>query len=87
MYLVYESLYGELLCDWESVNIVGLYQTREQAVEKVKNLINDELKENDYVLDEEKNDIDNFNYVRFFFKKQENWSCYYEIHIKKVSEE
>lgn len=84
MYLVYESLYGELLCDCESANIIGLYQTREQAVEKVKSLIDDELKEDDYVLDEEMNDIDNFNYVRLFYNNQENWNCYYEIHIKKV---
>lgn len=85
MYLVYESLYGELLCDCESANIIGLYQTREQAVEKVKSMIKNELESGDnYVLDEEMNDIDNFNYVRLFYNNQENWNCYYEIHIKKV---
>ena len=71
MYLVYESLYGELLCDCESANIIGLYQTREQAVDKVKSMIKDELESgNNYVLDEEMNDIDNFNYVRLFYNNQ-----------------
>lgn len=85
MYLVYESLYGDLLCDCESANIIGLYQTREQAVDKVKSMIKNGLElDNNYVLDEEMNDIDNCNYVRLFFREQENWSCYYEIHIEKV---
>lgn len=85
MYLVYESLYGELLCDCESANIIGLYQTREQAVDKVKSMIKNELESGDnYVLDEEMNDIDNFNYVRLFYNNQENWNCYYEILIEKV---
>ena len=85
MYLVYESLYGELLYECEGTNIIGLYKTREQAVDKVKSTIKNELDSgNNYVLDKEMCDIDNCNYVRLFYKKQENWNCYYEIHIEKM---
>lgn len=85
MYLVYESLYGDLLDECNSTNIIGLYETREQAVDKVKSMIKNELESGDnYVLDEEMNDIDNFNYVRLFYNNQENWNCYYEILIEKV---
>ena len=85
MYLVYESLYGELLCECNSTNIIGLYETREQAVDKVKSMIKDELESgNNYVLDNEMCDIDNCNYVRLFYNNQENWNCYYEILIEKV---
>ena len=86
MYLVYESLYGELLYDFESTNIIALYNTKEQAVEKVKSMIINELKSDyNYVLDDCMCDIDKYNYVRLFYKEQENWNCYYEIHIEFVS--
>lgn len=85
MYLVYESLYGELLYECEATNIIGLYETREQAVDKVKSTIKNELElNNNYVLDDEMCDIDNCDYVRLFYKEQENWNCYYEIHIEKM---
>lgn len=85
MYLVYESLYGDLLDECNSTNIIGLYETREQAVDKVKSMIKNELESGDnYVLDNEMCDIDNCNYVRLFYNKQENWNCYYEILIEKV---
>lgn len=84
MYLVYESLYGDLLCECDSTNIVGLYDTKEKAITRAKELINNELTNNDYVLDKERNDLERDNYVRFFFNSQENWSCYYEIMVEKV---
>lgn len=85
MYLVYESLYGDLLDECNSTNIIGLYKTREQAVDKVKSMIKNELESGDnYVLDNEMCDIDNCNYVRLFYNNQENWNCYYEILIEKV---
>ena len=43
MYLVYESLYGELLNECDSTNIIGLYGTRELALEKAKYLINEDI--------------------------------------------
>ena len=81
MYLVYESLYGELLVDNDSTNIIGLYDSKEKAINKVKELIN---AEEFYVLDTERDDVERDGYVRLFFNNQENWSCYYEIIIKKL---
>ena len=81
MYLVYESLYGELLYECETTTIVGLYDTKEKAIEKVKDLIN---AEDLYVLDVERNNLEEDNYVRLFYNEQENWNCYYEIIIKEL---
>lgn len=81
MYLVYESLYGELLYECESTTIVGLYDSKEKAIKKVKDLIN---AEDLYVLDIERNNLEQDNYVRLFYDYQENWNCYYEIIIKEL---
>lgn len=88
MYLVYESLYGELLYECESTNIIGLYNTKEKAIDKVNKMIKQQL-ENDsnYVLDIEHNNINEDNFVRLFYNNQDNWNCYYEILIIKVEVE
>ena len=58
----------------------------QENIEKVKSMIINELKSDyNYVLDDNMCDIDSYNYVRLFYKEQENWSCYYEIHIEFVS--
>ena len=82
MYLLYESLYGELLCECDSTSIIGLYKTKERALKKAKELIEEDLK-NNYVIDNENYDIEN-GYARLFYNNQENWGCYYEIFIKKM---
>lgn len=89
MYLVYESCYGELVIESdESTCIIALYDSLEKAKNKVKELIENQLKDEErWVLDEEKNDIDRDNYVRLFWHEQENWNCYYEILIKKLEVE
>ena len=85
MYLVYESLYGELLYECDSTNIIGLFSSKEKAIAKAKEMIKEQLEnDNTYVLDNEKNDIENDSLVRFFFNRQGNWNCYYDIIIKKV---
>ena len=81
MYLVYESLYGELLYECESTIIVGVYDSLEKAKNKVKELIN---AEEYYVLDNERNDLEKDNFVRLFYSYQENWNDYFEIIIKKL---
>ena len=83
MYLLFESLYGELLCDCDSTNIVGLYDSKEKAIKKVKDLIV-ENKDYGYVLDEERKNIEEDGYVRLFRDCQDNWNCYYEIIIQKM---
>lgn len=80
MFLVYESLYGELLYECESTTIVGLYDSKEKATNKVKELID---AEEFYVVDVESN-LEENDYVRLFYNNQENWNCYYEILIKEI---
>ena len=84
MYLLYESLYGDLQQENDVTNIIGLYETKEQAIEKAKKMIENELKNDSYVLDNERKDLEVDSYVRFFFNCQENWNCYYEIIIQKL---
>ena len=84
MYLLYESLYGELLQECESTDIIGLYDSKEKAIEKAKYLINEDVRCNNYVLDDEKKDIEKDNLVRLFYNNQENWNDFYEIIIKKM---
>ena len=84
MYLVYEQLYGELVADCgESANIIGLYKNKEEALNVVNRNVSFDL-QNNYVLDKERNNIEEDNYVRLFWKNQENWNCYYEICIEKM---
>lgn len=88
MYLVYESLYGELLYECESTNIIGLYNTKEKAIDKVNKMIKCQLgNDSNYVLDTEHNNINEDSFVRLFYNNQDNWNCYYEILIIKVEEE
>jgi hypothetical protein len=87
MYLVYESLYGDLLQDNDSTEIIGLYKDKEQAINKVKYLIGEDMRCNNYVLDDERNDIDRDGYVRLFYDYQENWNDYYEVFVMKMEVE
>jgi hypothetical protein len=87
MYLVYESLYGDLLQDCDSTVIIGLYNNKEKAIEKAKSLIDIDTMCNNYVLDDERNVIERDGYVRLFYNNQENWGDYYEIFVKKMEVE
>lgn len=87
MFLVYESLYGELLQDNDSTNIIGLYNSKEKAFEKAQEIIDRELKEETYILDIERDNLERDSFVRFFYGWQENWNCYYEIIIKEIEVE
>lgn len=85
MYLLYESYYGEIVLDCgDSTNIIGLYKTKEQAIEKAKELIKIDTTENNYVLDDE---IEDNGYWLLFYNNKENWNCYYEIIIKEMEVE
>lgn len=84
MYLLYESLYGELQQENDTTEIIGLYRTKKQATQKAKEIIQNELKDGNYILDNERKNIEEDSFVRFFYGWQENWNCYYEIIIKKV---
>ena len=82
VYLLYESNYGELLCECDSTNIIGLYKNKEQAIKKAKELVANDLQDN-YVLDNENYDIEN-GYARLFYNNQENWGCYFEMFIEEM---
>lgn len=86
MYLLYESLYGDLLVDCNSTDIIGLYDSREKAVKKAEKLIKEDIEQNDYVLEID-NNFNDSNCVRLFWRRQENWGCYYEMIIKKIEVE
>lgn len=85
VYVVYESLYGELqLSVGDPTIIIGVYKNLEDARTKAEQLINADL-EDDYVLD---NQIENGcdkdgGLYRLYKYEQENYSCFYEIIIKK----
>lgn len=84
MYLVYESLYGELLQECDSTEIIGLFKTKEAALEAAKSNIDSDIICNNYVLDKEHNDLERDGYVRLFYDYQENWNDYYEVFIMKM---
>ena len=80
MYLVYESLYGDLLNECDSTFMVGLYTDRKKAIEKMNEIIKEDIKQNGYVLDDIKCDT----FKRLFWNKLGNWNCYYEILIEEI---
>lgn len=80
MYLVYESLYGELLYECDSTVIIGLYDSKEKAIKKIKEKIIENTSDDyNYVVDED--------YVRLFYNYQENGNCHFEICMKKLEVE
>ena len=87
MHLVYESLYGELLQESDSTLIIGLYKDKETAMERAKCSIDADTMCNNYVLDDERNDIERDGYVRLFYNNQENWGDYYEIFVTRMEVE
>lgn len=89
VYVVYESRFGDLLVDCEATKIIGVYTDIEKARNEVTTTVKDQLfNDNDWVIDENNldnnNELEFKNYVCMFFNEQENWDCYYEIHIEEM---
>ena len=88
MYLLYESLYGDLVCENETTEIIGLYKNKEKAIEKAKENIKKYVNEWGYVIDKETNgkerDIGKHDCVIMFENYLDNWNCYFTICIKKL---
>lgn len=86
VYVVYEMLYGELIQECgDSANLIGVYKSKEEAIDTINKVyINSDINEG-YVLDNEKNGMinDKYGIWRMFWNNQENWNCYYEIIIEK----
>lgn len=84
MYLLYEEYFGGLICETgETTNIIGLYSTKEKAIEKAKYMIEEDIRCNNYVIDTERNNIEN-EYVIMWYNNQENWDDYYMVIIEKL---
>ena len=83
MYLLYEQLWGDLVDECDPANIIGLYDSKEKAMRKAKELIEYDLG-NNYVLDKERSNLEEDGYVRLFYNNQDNWNCFYEIIIKEM---
>lgn len=83
VYVLYESLYGELQETGDSTLLIGIYDTLEKARNKANELIDVDLGDN-YVLDNEAtNGTENESgFWRLFWNNQENWRCYYEVVIE-----
>ena len=84
MYLLYESMYGDLLFECDGTNIIGLFSTKEQAIKTAQKYIQDYITEQGFVLDDECDCFGKYNMVRLFYKEQENWSSYFEMIIKEM---
>lgn len=89
MYLVYASNYGE--CAWESdaTEVLGLYTDLEKAKNRVQALYDWYMQETDFVLDTESNieTLKENECIRLFYREQENWSVYFEVHIEEIKAE
>ena len=85
VYLVYMSNYEEVVRDGaEATEILGIYNNKEEAYNVARSQINRVLEDHNWVLDEERNDLDRDEYVRFFFNSQENWDCYFELSVTEL---
>lgn len=82
VYIVYEMNYGDLVPECDAANILNVYKNYEAALEKAKELIKNTLDDGYYILDEERDNIERDNHVRFFYNHQENWNDYFEICIE-----
>lgn len=87
VYVVTEINYGELTWECDTIQSMEVFEDEEKALEFFKEKVLDEVKNsNNYVVDEE-DDIENIkigDIIRFFYKYQENWNCYFEIKLEEV---
>ena len=72
---------GDLVCDCD-IEILGVFKNEEQAREKAIMEIKEDIRVNDYIVEEE--DLEDFQrFITVFYKYIENWNCYYNIHIEE----
>lgn len=82
VYVLVISNFNELEVECPHDDIIGVYNTFEKAKAKMQELISVDIKEYDFVYDE--NNVDKIlvgDKIRVFEKEQENWSCYSEYRI------
>ena len=85
LYLVYYSNYEEVVRDGaEAVKFLGLYRSKEKAMQKAYDQIKIVMENPNMVMDNERDDLERDNYVRFFYDHQENWDYYFEISVSEM---
>lgn len=80
VYVLVDNYYAER--DEGGVEIIGVYRTKEAAINTRKKVIksNTEDDDLDWQLDEETQDLE-ADIVRLFYAYQENWLNYFELEI------
>lgn len=73
-------LVGRIPVSTYVIELQPIYDTLEKANNKANELVTTGLSDNNWVLDPDTS-IENDNIARFFWKKVENWNCYYEIEV------
>lgn len=85
IYIVYQSNYYDAIEGGDATDILGVFKDKERAYKLAIDVIRANLKDTDYVIDDERNDLTRDGYVRLFYNNQENWRDYFEISvIRKV---
>ena len=77
VYVLCVSNYGTLANDYGATEIIGVYKARKLAEAKLNEIIEEDTKELNFVVDTQDVSI-------VFFDHQENWDCYYEIFIREM---
>lgn len=85
VYIAVEENYHMLACEIGASEILGVYDTKEKALDKILIDINDSIENYDYVIDTEC-DLETFKKdkigcIRLFYKEQENWDYHCEYRI------
>lgn len=85
VYIALEENYHLLACEIGASEILGVYDTKDKALDKILDDIKISIEEDDYVIDEE-DDLEQFKKdkigcITLFYKEQENWDYYCEYRI------
>ena len=89
VYVITEINYGDLAVDCDVLEDMEVFKDKDKALERFNCIIKehiDTICTENWVLDEE-DDIENINVgdiIRFFYDHQENWNSYFEVQIQEV---
>ena len=80
VYILFEEVFGT---EEKYTEILGAYTTKEKAIEQLKKIIDNNIKHNNFVLDEMNNHKPEAlqNHTIIFYDYQENWNNYIEYII------
>lgn len=85
VYIALEENYHLLASEIGASEILGVYDTKDKALDKILDDIKISIEEYDYVIDEfddlEQFKKDKIGCIRLFYKEQENWDYHCEYRI------